>query len=189
MKTGFNLLNGRSSMSDELKEFLTLNFVPYSFKTFVRCFNLSYSMVNFSKVLINEKLEFFVKSSIFKNYVINNEEYNATIDQIFDLPELLLEYANYQERTDHWHNLGLMKIGLLFHGDVLLIGLSNDKYGEIWRYGSGLLNTQHCKLDDNIFEFVSRLREEIDFDQLDYLGFSEKDLFKNWGEDFWRIRE
>jgi hypothetical protein len=126
---------------------------------------------------------------MFENELINDEYYSATIDYIFDFPDLAKEYENYGKRTDRWHELGFMKIGLLFHGDVLLLGISNNVYGEIWRFGNGLLNTQYCKLDNSIFDFFSRLKQKVDEEQLSSLGISIDLLYKNYGEDFWRLRE
>lgn len=187
MKKGISLLNQRQNVSDALIDFLSLELLPESFGIFVKSFELSYDMINFSKVLINQRKEFFVKLSMFEDYPINGEKYNATIDQIFDIPELIFEYNQFIELKEYWHKMGFMKVGLLFHGDVLLLGLENSNKGQIWRYGAGLLNTQCCKLDDSIFEFISRLKEEVDSDQLDYLKFDLDQLYKNWNEDFWRI--
>jgi hypothetical protein len=189
MKTGLSILNHRSS-----NQLIDLNFVenqliPESFRIFTKIYELEYDMLNYSKVKINGQMEFFVSLSMFDNMMINNESYTATIDYVFNFPELNKEYNCYINKTDLWNELGFMKIGLLFHGDVLLLGLSDDKYGEIWRYGSGLINTQFCKLDNNIFEFFSRLREKIDEDQLKYLQISEESLYKSWNEDFWRVRQ
>lgn len=163
--------------------------LPDTFRSFVKTFKLGYEMINFSKVLLNGRLDFFVALKMFDKHLISGEEYTATIDRIFDLPELLYEYNQYTKQSDNWHLLGFMKIGFLFHGDVLLLGMQESNKGEIWRYGNGLLNTVYNKLDDNIFEFMSRLEEEIDENQLEYLGINTNQLYKNWGEDFWRVRE
>lgn len=189
MKKGLNLLNSRNT-----KEGLNLNFVnneliPESFKLFVSNYQLGYNLLNISKVNINETLEFFVTISMFEEEIINEDVYTATIDYIFDFNELNVELQNFINGIDSWNELGFMKIGLMFHGDVLLLGLSESNYGQIWRYGSGMLSTQYCKLDKNIFEFFSRLKENIDEEQLSYLKITKDKLYKNWNEDFWRVKD
>jgi hypothetical protein len=188
MKKGLQLLNNRTSKAHDNTEFLNIKSIPESFKIFVSQFELGYSMLDIQRVKINEAYEFFVEISMFENELINDEYYSATIDYIFDFPDLANEYENYSNRTDRWHELGFMKIGLLFHGDVLLLGISNSVYGEIWRFGNGLLKTQCCKLDNNIFDFFARLKQKVDEEQLSGLGLSIDLLYKNYGEEFWRVR-
>lgn len=182
-------MNNRNSKVSDNIEFLDIKIIPESFKIFVSQYELGYSMLNIERVKIDYEYDFFVKILMFDNELINGEYYSATIDYVFDFPDLVKEYENYSNKTDHWHELGFMKIGLLFHGDVLLLGISNNVYGEIWRFGNGLLNTQHCKLDDNIFDFFARLEQKVDEEQLRILGISVSDLFKNYEEDFWRVRK
>lgn len=187
MKKGLNLLNTRNTKENIDLNFLNFELIPESFKLFVSNYELGYNLLNISKVNINQNLEFFVVLSMFNEEVLNDEFYTATIDYIFDFPELNIELENYLNKTEKWNELGFMKIGLLFHGDVLLLGLSKDYIGQIWRYGSGMIKTQYCKLDNNIFDFFTRLKESLDYDQLGFLKINEDSLYKNWNEDFWRI--
>lgn len=163
--------------------------VSLEFRNFISIFQLGESMLIIDYVLVNNRKDFFIAFKMFEDYSIKDEKYNATLDRIFELEELELEYNKFLSKHDHWNIDGFMKIGLLYHGDVLLLGMESRNYGEIWRWGNGLNCTQSCKLDNNIFEFMSRLRREIDYEQLDDLGISVDQLYKNWGEDFWRVRE
>lgn len=192
MKQGLSLLRQRevNSISSELHSIMQIEDIPPIFKLFISTYNLGYEMLLTERVKRNNlELEFFTKVILFENYLINNEEYNATIDLVFNIPDLIIEYNKFINIEDNWHKEGLMKVGLLFHGDVLLVGISQEKKDEIWRYGNGLLQTTFCKLDNNIFSLFSRLKQDIDGEQLEYLNVKEPNLYKNWGEDFWRVRE
>lgn len=188
LRSGISLLKARISSSSELFEILGIDQLPLSFKIFIKAFELGYDMIDYSMVVINKKPEFFVKLTMFENYMINDEEYNATLDLIFPISDLLKEYSSYKLKVDKWHDLDFMKIGLLFHGDIILMGLGKENSGEIWRWGNGLLNTQYCKLDNNIFDFVNRLNEEIDNDQMDYFKIQTNELYKLWGEKYWWVK-
>lgn len=189
MKKGLNLLNVRNSIDTIDLNFIKNQQIPESFKLFVSNYELGYNLLKISYVKINQRLEFFVAITMFNEEIIDDEVYSATIHYIFDFPELNIEFQNYINKTDRWNELGFMKIGLLFHGDVLLLGLSENNFGQIWRYGTGMKRNQSSKLNNNIFDFFSRLKENIDEDQLNYLKISVDSLYKNWDEDFWRVKE
>ncbi len=187
MKKGLSLLNQRP-LNEKIQSMGNLEIFPQHFRTFISLYNLGYEMLNPEKLINkNHELEIFVAIKMFDDFFINGESYSATIDLIFDMPQLFEEYQNYLKKVDRWHDLGFMKIGLMFYGDVLLLGIGDDKKDQIWRYGNGLLNTTCCKLDNDIFIFFSRLKEEIDLDKLEELGFSVNHLYKNWKDDFWRV--
>lgn len=188
MKKGLEIINSLSEVTDQLKMLLMIDDLPTSFKIFLKNYAVSDKMLNVEKLLYNDNYHFITHIKQFDNIVINGEGYSAVIDRIFTHQELLKEYKEYKSKTENWHDLGLMKIGILFFDDLLLIGMKEDNYGEIWRFGNGLLSEVSCKLDDNIFDFLNRLYEEINEDILEEFNIKSKDIYKNYGEEFWRVK-
>jgi hypothetical protein len=189
MDKGLNLLNCLSSKSESLEKVLNILEIPDIFKLFLSIYEVDYKMLKNELLFINGRHEIFMNFQLFRNFSINNENYNATIDRILEYEALVLEYMAYKEKSENWHQIGLMKIGFLFHGDLLLLGIENDKRDEIWRYGNGLLSKVCCKLDNNIFEFFSRLILDFDTELLDEYNLDISSLYKKFGEDFWRVQE
>lgn len=189
MKKGLEIIKSISEVTDELKTLLMIDDIPTSFKIFLKNYAVSDKMLNIEELLYENNYYFIANVKQFDNTVINGEAYTTVIDYIFNYQELLNEYKEYKLRTENWHDLGLMKIGILFFDDLLLIGMEENNYGEIWRYGNGLLSEVSCKLDDNIFDFFNRLHLEINKDVLKELNISHSSIYKNYGENFWRINK
>jgi tRNA U34 5-carboxymethylaminomethyl modifying GTPase MnmE/TrmE len=72
--------------------------------------------------------------------------------------------------------------------DVLLIGVEDNNKDEIWRYGTGDLNETCSKLANNIFEFISKLNESIDYENLDTHNIEVEQIYRNLNETFWRVK-
>jgi hypothetical protein len=51
------------------------------------------------------------------------------------------------------------------------------------------LSNRYIVLADNVFEFVRNIEVKLIDREYLYTDFSTEQLYKNWGEDFWRIRE
>ncbi|MFJ1378368.1 hypothetical protein ACILPE_05990 [Capnocytophaga canimorsus] len=188
-KRGLNLINCLSNKEIKLDKVLKIVELPNSFKLFLQNYEVGYKMLRTEKILINQEETPFVYFSIYENVLINGEKYNASIDKILDYDEILEEYNNYIDKKDNWSDLGLMKIGYLFYDDVLLLGLEKHNRGEIWRYGNGIFSEVCSKLENNIFDFLQRIECKIDYDILEELGINEKQIYKNYNENFWRIKE
>lgn len=189
MRKGLNLINCLFNKESKLEEILKIIELPSSFKLFLQNYEVGYKMLKKEKILVNQEKIPFIYFIIYENTLINGEEYNASIDKILDYDEILEEYNNYINKKDNWNDLGLMKVGYLFYGDILLLGLEKHNRGEIWRYGNGIFSEVCSKLENNIFDFLQRIRCKVDLDILEELGINEKQIYKNYNEDFWRIKE
>ena len=84
------------------------------------------------------------------------------------------------------YELGLFPVG---GGDLgISIGLKDELKDKI--ITSGLVGSKKYEtvLCDNIFEFVRGI-EVLDINDDFLYGIKYSQLFKNWGDDFWRVRE
>ncbi len=189
MKKGISLLNSLSLKNKEFEKILEIKEFPMFFRIFLQNYEVGDRMLQNEMLFINGNFEIFLKFQMFDNHLLFSENYNATIDKILDYEDLYLEFDNFTKKKENWHELGLLKIGYLFYGDILLIGMEENNKDEIWRYGNGILSEITCKLDDNIFDFFNRLKISVDTDLLDEWNIKESQIFKNYGESFWRIKE
>jgi hypothetical protein len=78
-------------------------------------------------------------------------------------------------------------IGETSWGFPLMIGINSENMDKTYVYDMD--NQKMIFLADNIFEYLMSV--ELDFSHFSkiYLGKTTNDLYKNWGEDFWRVRE
>ncbi len=85
----------------------------------------------------------------------------------------------YCKNSDVWEENEAIPITSHSHGGTILLGLSGDKTDKLfYEYGNGLQF-----IEETVYSFVKRLNCVIDYD-----GDTSR-LYKNWGEDFWRVRE
>lgn len=109
---------------------------------------------------------------------------------LFSLEESVSAMQNAYSSDDEINQLGYAMIGECVSNISLLIGLKDENKDKIYMEDSNIFPSGDRILfvDDNIFEFVKKLslneKENIGYGIKSYAS-----LYKNWGEDFWRIRE
>ena len=188
-RQGLELLKRRTESSDSLERLLKNGELPQKFSLFLNHFRVGENFI-ISKYLKYKNTDYVLHHLImFDNESLEGEKYYAVIDYIFSYEKLVDEYEKYKLNVENWNREGFMQIGLMFWGDVLLLGMEGDRKDEIWRYGNGLIRTVLSKLDENIFIFFSRLKCTVDSETLEELKINTSQLYRNWGEDFWRVRE
>lgn len=191
-RKGLELLNENdNNQSEELKTLLQDNCFSKDFKRFIKTYKVGPGWIKGDLLLIDEKSGDQVGLTQLKMFEPDNnpEKYHACLDYIFDYPSLHEETLKYHSNVEQWNRLGFIQIGILHWSDVLLLGVEKDKRGQIWRYGTGLIDNQCSKLDNNIFDFISRLHESIDQEMLDDYNLNIDTIYKNPTEQFWRIKK
>ena len=128
------------------------------------------------------------KITMYEEVEMDGENYHAVLDYIFDYRKLEQELVKYENQIENWNKLGFMQIGFMHWSDVLLIGMKNENLDEIWRYGQGLLSKVCSKLESDIFQFVSRLKESLQEEDLVEWNISKSQIYRNLNEGFWRIK-
>lgn len=80
----------------------------------------------------------------------------------------------------------LLRIAGIGRGGAIFVGYGKQNLDEIilhlWEEDPG-----YEKLANNIFDFVNDIVSEP-LSEEDYPEINYSDLYKNWGEDFWRVR-
>lgn len=107
---------------------------------------------------------------------------NPLGDEIYfdDLFTLDFSLSTYEE-NDTWHSKGLMQVGDGPPDGGILICMEGVNKDSIF-YNNG---HKYVKLASHIFDFF----RDVVIAQLDDPRENYNKLYKNWGEDFWRIRE
>lgn len=131
--------------------------------------------------------------SFYKFENLNNEEYNfiTTIksknntpifDTLFDVNDIIKYYNNYCEGTNY------IPIGS-FGNEIMLVGMSKDTQDVIYkhRFNDRIeSDPSFLKVANSIFELIFNY-EEVESEILS--TYNKVDIYRNWNEDFWRVRE
>lgn len=190
-RSGFELLKQLDVATSDLKKILDKKLFPSQFLSFLSTYQVGSGSFRFEKIVLDDSdMEYYVLTAgkMYDEEIIEGQKYSATIDHIFSYDTLLLELDKYSRRAERWNEMGFVQIGLMYYGDVLLLGVEDSNRDEIWRYGQGIIGNPACKLEDNIFNFFRKLKETIDADDLKDWKIGIEQIYKNFNEDFWRVR-
>lgn len=84
----------------------------------------------------------------------------------------------YRDNSDSWVENKVMPISSHSHGGAIVIGYSTENMDKLYfEYDQGLV-----LLENHIYSFIRNLNFVVLED------FPKASIFKNWGEDFWRVR-
>ncbi|WP_435261459.1 hypothetical protein [Tenacibaculum sp. nBUS_03] len=93
----------------------------------------------------------------------------------------------FSKEIEDKDDIDYLTIGHCAIGGILL-GLKGDKKDFIYYYDPDGYPNTHTKIADNIFNFVSALKEVMQPEEyLDGVKFYQ--LYKNWGDKTWRVKE
>ncbi|MCK8524401.1 hypothetical protein M0D21_22675 [Aquimarina sp. D1M17] len=183
MKTGFDFL--RTIISDINISEKEVEFglkLPFLFRKFAESFDLGENALRIDKFL-DEDNDFGQLGVVF--FELKSEK--IFLNDFLNVEQIFVQWRNSKEDVE-WAEKKLIRIGYLGQAGFggLYIGCDENKNSdEVWLYNADSA-VKFKKVAVDIFEFIKKLRFTKDFsdfeDSYDY-------LFKNWGEDFWRIRE
>ncbi len=148
--------------------------VPDDFKLFQKLIELNNPVVEYFDPEENFSFR-LTKWLTYKNS-------NVRIDDFFDLASL----ENYWSRhMEIWGSLDYLPFGSLAkpHAGQLLYSNLPEKIGTIHYTETG--SKEPLFLANDLFSFVESINIEYRDDMKKVLS----DLYKNWGEDFWRLKE
>jgi len=179
-----------SSRKEKLNIHGELCRLPPHFKNYISLFNTGTEEIIFRSPFFRigdnkENIQLRWENSKEKNPWLYKED---RLTYLLTEVELEEELKEFNQKSDTWHAQGLIKIGGT-HGDVVLLGMNKNNQDQIFLYGESTLNDDFPKIADDIFDLFCQL-ELID-NVLGFVDFEieKEQLYKNWNEDFWRIRE
>jgi len=157
--------------------------LPTLFRQFVSLFKFGNELFIHDKYYVKKYDDLFSCSY---------QKFPSKID--FELDSLL----SLEEIFDHWekrigygvedYENGYLRIGTINRGGAIFVGTKGNDFEKIivniWDF-----DPCYFELADNIMEFIKKIEiAPVDeSDLIDGIVFSQ--LYKNWGEDFWRVRE
>lgn len=104
-------------------------------------------------------------------------------DISFDGFSKINDVFQYHDNDDDWLEAGHLPIGGCSHGGAILLGTKGSEIDKIIL--QDMAGDLH-ELSENIFDFAKDISYCIYEDNLEKINLN--DLYKNWGEDFWRVR-
>lgn len=193
-KRGLELLKPRTLFPAELQELVKK--LPPVASIFFKYYNTGDYEEMFGKgeyVSLPNVSRYWIAFNVwFENLEFNGIKYKDSFQRILPCNEILNEYSLYSQKYEVWHNEGFIKLGYMANWDVILLGIEEYNLDEIWVHGEAIAPEKPHRFAKNIFEFMSNLYQYFtDEDLVDYTKgkVTGDQLYKNWNEDFWRIRE
>ena len=180
MKRGFELLPIR-----QIKDSIDIGKIeadysiklPPLYRIFVETFVLGEDLIRSDKYMSSNGSLFHASYFV---YEINKEMMFGGFN---DLDKTL----SLKDEVEEWSSNGYLPIGYCGFNGGIVLGTEGDKADQIILHDFDG-ETEFTQIADNIFEFVRGLvLESVDENHLkDNAKFDQ--LYKNWGEDFWRVR-
>ena len=188
MKFGFEILNKASSTQQQkikvVEDQIKFN-LPPCYKMFCKIFELGkFKYEMFTKSGTGQDLDYC--SQVF--YMPKGKhDNNIGITGMDNLETVSYNWLNMIGYGENDIERNLLRIAGIGRGGGVFVGYGKQNLDEIilhlWDEDPG-----YEKLADNIFDFISDIISEP-LSLNDYPKINYSNLYKNWGEDFWRVRE
>ncbi len=164
---------------------LFLEKMPPIFSTFIKNYAIGKDGFKINYLKFNEDLIQLTSITFF-----SDNGYENSVSHFFSPEELENELKSYAAQFDDYHKQGFIRIGLFDISDSILLGVTKENSDTIWKLNGdwGDDRPYKEKLADDIFEFINSLKEVIIKVNLLARKIDEKKLYKNWDEDFWRVK-
>lgn len=156
--------------------------LPKMYRSLVSIYDLS--LIGTEGVLSYYDVTHDAKLQLYE--VKNRVDENISIEQWYSIDEIIAKtQALYSDNISIKENY--LAIGESFDQGILLIGIAENNFDEIF-LERAYSEPNIVRINSNVFEFI------YDFEIIpmeDYLPNEKKlsDIYKKWGEDFWRISE
>lgn len=181
MRKGFDFFKTNlGSVSYDLESIIQL---PKIYKLFTKSFEVSSDSLLLDGIL-DEDDDFERIGSIKINLQNESEIY---LENFLSSSDIIEQWEVSKQETE-WQQYKLLRIAFLGQGGFggLYLGCDESNTDEIWIYNSDN-EPPFSKIDDNIFDFVKRLEFSKDFSNINDGDYQS--LYKNWGDEIWKVRD
>lgn len=196
---GLNLLEPRS-LNDP---FNTVTFeeklkikLPPIYKLFLESYYIGSRLASGQLWDEFKRQEMFVEKT--NKYYFINKNVNSAYNDDFTLnqPHLCIDiFQELSNDSDLFFEYGVVDCfpigaGYSVNSPGLFVGIMDYNLDKIYLENSGLRKGKWTFLANNIFEFIRGFEiVEYTAEECRKYQFTYDKLYKNWGEDFWRVRE
>lgn len=183
LKRGFELLRTRPLNEKVLFSELESKYgvqLPPVFKKFSEIFDVSEVNIHV-KYVYNENQTQYCGGVVYfpENYDKDND------DIMFHNFHSLESTISGFEDDDDWEEAGLLPIAMCGHGGAVLLGTRDEDKDCIFIQ---TMTQEVYKISSNIFDFIRDLVMIAVSEEDLYNGIKFRQLYQNWDEDFWRVR-
>ena len=115
--------------------------------------------------------------------MFNDGIYENSLWYFYDIAEIYTASDSILEKEDY------LVVGAFHTPDLLLVGINEENKDKIFvKFGDTPFDMPHIRyLDTNIYSFLNSCEVVYSLNILGNISVSQ--LYRNWGEDFWRVRE
>ena len=186
-KLGFQLLKTRDLQNSiNVLGFETNNKIklPPLYKIFLETFQVGRrkTIIPNNYSYYNKRLEMIRNFGKFKYY----PDEDVLIGEFFELAELIPIMVDIYPKEDEIWEMGLLLIGENDMNHSFMVGINEDNQDQIFLERSDL-HPRLVFIANNIFELIRGFSIQPQERLLGQYKFNQ--LYRNWGEDFWRVRE
>ena len=192
MKKNFQLVRARNSNEkidiDSLEKQYHI-YLPPIFKIFVDYFFVGKDCLLVDKFYHPIHKDYYSFVEVQYEPTLYGSNKPISITNIEDIKELFPEWAlSIYEKE--WKEFSLLRITNISTGGNLFVGTTGDMTDAIFRVVWDSENPNPEKIANNILDFISGLETlELPEAIMTVYGVKFSQCYKNWGEDFWRVRE
>lgn len=184
---GFNLFPvNRKEIDKEISEFENYfgAILPPIYKVFCSTFEIGRNKMKSIEVYIDSANRNFNIGLL--NYSGKYSDYIG-LYEIFSLSESIEVHKIISGQENQIH--GYIPIGECFDNNLLLLGVNNSETDKIYLENPNLFpnGERNVEISENIFSFVKELRM-LEKDVIGYGIEGYNQLYRTWGEEFWRIK-
>jgi len=189
MTNGFELLKTRKIDNQlNISEFENkFGFsMPPLFKMFISTFELgpdTFKREMFLNPLRDEK---YIISAPLYYPLQDDEKWFLSISNFDNIEKIYQDWNSFVKNEKEWLEYGFLRIADIGQGGGLFIGTRPENVDQIFQVVWDR-EENYFKVTESIFELV-RGFELTEVDEILPDGFLKSQLYKNFGEDFWRIK-
>jgi len=120
------------------------------------------------------------------SFYIENEDDYIEIYELFSIEEMQTVYGRVYEDDPEINGMNLYPIGSGSMDTMIFVGVGDDNKDEIFLERTS--SPRILKVSNNIFDFIINLHF-IELEEIFLSPYKYSQLYKNWGEDFWSVKD
>ncbi len=190
MQRGFELLEtrkfGESLNVEEVEKQFGFTLPPF-YRLFIETFETGTKSLK-SECFFNPKRnEKYILTAPLFEPLKDNEKWFLSISSFFSIQEIFNDWNSYLKNEKEWDEFKFLRISDIGQGGGLFVSTRpvdvDVIYQVVWDW-----EEPYFKVADNIFEFIKGFTLPPATNPLPE-NYETSQLYKNYGEDFWRVRE
>lgn len=157
--------------------------LPPLYKAFISTFETS--LINTAELLSYYHPASQAQRQLYRAEFSPNDQ--VSLDAFFQLDEAINTRAKLYAKEEDYLRNNFLPIGESFDQGILMLGILDENLDQIF-VEHAFTEVRVEKVSENIFAFLQDFSFTLEASFFPK-GKTEEDLYKNWQEDFWRLRE